>query len=382
MNKVLRFGLMGTTGILSLAMLVFPYGSNATGTSETKAALERFEGVNRADTAAKISKSQYPTDHSQKYAVLVNRDSFADAVAAGAFAAMKQAPLLLTAAESLDGPTATELDRVLKTSLTTTTGETTSPAAIVYIVGGESAISADVVTAVKAIRSDIDTERISGDTRYVTAVALAKKMDSIRGSGPSAVFLADGETFADSMTAGVYAGNKLVSSNYAPVVLVKTDDVPDSVATYLDGFGVTSVSTGEVTPPPPALSNGYVLGGLVRVSQTVFDELDTYIKDLMRIAGDDRYETAANAAETFFGTSNPPSKIGVARGDEFADALAAVPFLATNKDPLILTKPDELPNFSYSYILGHKDSILGGWIFGGEEAVDATVKTQIEEIYM
>ena len=54
------------------------------------------------------------------------------------------------------------------------------------------------------------------------------------------------------------------------------------------------------------------------------------------ISGDDRYQTAAQVAETFFHT---PDVAGIATGINFPDALAAGPDLASKDAPLLLVPP-------------------------------------------
>jgi len=348
--------------------------------------LERISGEDRYETAVNISQEVFDTDHSLPYAVVVSGETHPDALAAGPLARLKGGPLLLVTRDTLPQGTADELDRVLKTNIVATgvqaqTGSQTGPAAKVIIVGGESAVSMEVEDAIKAIREegDIETMRIEGADRYDTALNVALYMDQVRGGESSKwAFLANGDAYPDAMAASAIASNKLICDDLIPILLTREDELPASTATYL---GQVALTTGS-TPTVPKLEKVFVLGGEARVSQDIVDYLDMFVQDVERIAGPNRFGTASNLAETFFGVTNPPSNIGVARGDDFADALAAGPFMGKKNGPMLLVEPEVVPDETYAYVLGHKDDILGGWVLGGTNAVSDGVKSAIEAVYL
>lgn len=370
------------SAVLVLALVVMPTSASATSYAITE--LERISGTDRYETAVNISQEIFDTDNSVPYAVLVSGETHPDALAAGPLARLKGGPLLLTMRDSLPMVTSDELDRVLKTNLTAQSvearpGTGTSFASKVIIIGGESAVSAEVEQAVKDIRSDIDTMRIEGADRYDTALNVALYMDQVRGNvSATKAFLANGEAYPDAMAASAIASNKQLNGEVSPILLTREDELPASTATYL---GQVAVTTGS-TVTTPMLETVYVLGGEARISQDIVDYIDQFTNDVIRIAGPNRYGTASNLAETFFGVSNPPAYIGVARGDDFADALAAGPFMGKKNSPMLLVEPDMLPDETYAYLLGHKDDILGGWVLGGVTAVSDAVKASVEDVYM
>lgn len=374
--------------VAALAVFVAPtIGRANVGSTETEV-LERISGENRMATAVEISQDMFTDDHSVHYAVVVSGETHADALAAGPLARLKGGPLLLTSRDMLDDVTRDELDRVLNKdvaslsnggSITGQLGEYTSPEAKVIIVGGESAVSQDVEDEILAIRGEgkLEVMRIEGADRYDTALNVALFMDQIRGESAKWAFLANGEAYADAMAASAIASNKNICDSTMPILLTRQEELSDSTASYL---GQVAAMTGEATTPK--LEKVYVLGGEVRISEDIVTYLDQFVMDVTRIAGPNRYGTAANLAETFFGVDNPPSKIGIARGDDFADALAAGPFMGKHGGPLLLVEPNVLPDETYSYLLGHKDHIKGGWVLGGVEAVIDGVKTAVEDVYM
>lgn len=121
---------------------------------------ESLVGSGRWETAIQISKNGW---ENSKEAVLVNDSSIADALSATPFAKAKNAPILLTQSNSLDARTKAELKRLNVSK--------------VYLIGGNVTLSSNLEYELKSI--NINSERISGDSRYSTSLELAKKIDSI-----------------------------------------------------------------------------------------------------------------------------------------------------------------------------------------------------------
>jgi N-acetylmuramoyl-L-alanine amidase len=375
---------------LSLAtLLAIPFGVGATGsTTEVETELVRLEGTSRAATAARICQEAYSTDHEKKYVILTSRESAADAVVAGPLAAIKDTCVLLTDSDTLDGATRSEIDRLLKKSTETTsvsgqTGTGTSVIAHVIIVGGTSAVKTTIEDQIKDIRDngEIGTMRVSGATRELTALEVAKDMDSVRGAKPTIVFIAGRDAQADALGAAAVATNHSLTNGYAPILLSEKDALEPEVEQYLKDKAApeTSTMTGTISV---GITTAYTLGGQAVISDTLINTLKGIINEVVAIGGFDRYVTNANFMETFYGTSNEPRKIGIARGDVPFDALGFGPFLGKKGAPLALVKPMDLPDSVEAYIVGHKEKIGAGWIAGGDEAVDPTVEAEIEQIYL
>ncbi|MFC0525538.1 glycoside hydrolase family 97 catalytic domain-containing protein [Pontibacillus salicampi] len=94
-----------------------------------------------------------------------------------------------------------------------------------------------------------------------------------------------------------------------------------------------------------------------------------------RIAGDDRYNTAIQIAQEGWESSET---VVIARGDDFADALAGAPLAYKEDAPILLTKTDDLLKEVKEEIkrLGAKDAI----ILGGPNAISGYVSYQLEGI--
>lgn len=107
-----------------------------------------------------------------------------------------------------------------------------------------------------------------------------------------------------------------------------------------------------------------------------------------RISGANRYETAnalALAAAQARGSGNT-SHIVVASGVKFPDGLSAAALAGAADAVVLLTPPDSLPDSVATAIGGIRSSdgltntITTATIVGGESAVSATVKTQLESL--
>jgi hypothetical protein len=285
----------------------------------------RLSGADRQSTAVAVSTSAFPTAGSASAVVLARADDFADALAGGPLAAAKHAPLLLTSSGSLDAVTATEIQRVLPKGGT------------VYLLGGTSAISAAVATAITAL-GDVAT-RIAGTDRFGTAVAIAGAMGN-----PSTVFEASGVNFPDALSAVPAA-----VANHGAILL--TDGAaPAAVTTaYLSAHATTRYAIGG----PAAYADPTAIG----------------------IAGADRYATSDAVALAFFPDT---TGVSVASAATFPDALAAGPVAGLAHNPVLLVPPTGvLPEPVTSYLTTHANTITSVQAFGGTGAVTDTVLTEL-----
>jgi putative cell wall-binding protein len=156
--------------------------------------VDRIAGATRYATAALIARHGGPvgTDGDRPTAVLSSGTNFPDALAAGGIVFAQHFPQLLT-----DG-----------TSLTQETKDALSALGIthVLITGGTQAVSSAVDGQLQAL--GITSERISGNTRYETDLALVDLALSRYGFSSAHAELATGETFPDALTAGSHVGTR------------------------------------------------------------------------------------------------------------------------------------------------------------------------------
>ena len=194
--------------------------------------------------------------------------------------------------------------------------------------------------------------RIAGETRYETAGQIA-----YQGSWPAggSVILASGTNFPDALAASALAGEK-----NAPVLLTES--------------GVLSSSTFDVLVDLKP-STIYVVGGEVAVSGGVASEASSAAgnAELVRLAGDTRYETALAVALEVGATSDA---VIVATAEGYADALSVSPWAFATSSPVILCDPqDGLSDSSLSFI--SDNGFSRAIIVGGTSAVPGRVESQL-----
>lgn len=225
--------------------------------------------------------------------------NFPDALAATPAVAAARGALLLTESTTLPAATRTWLED--------------HDVPEVVILGGPSAVSLAVETAVSRLVEDV--RRVDGTDRFATAAAVAEELPDA-----GVVYVAAGRSFADALSVGPVAAFR-----DGVIALVEIDRVPTATANLLRGRSPSSV---------------VVVGGTAVVSEEVVTQIGRLTgTGVTRIAGEDRYATsAALAAEMPAGADAV-----VVNGRGFPDALAAGPLAAASDSPLLLTDDDIAP---------------------------------------
>jgi glucose/arabinose dehydrogenase/putative cell wall-binding protein len=164
------------------------------------------------------------------------------------------------------------------------------------------------------------TVRVAGTDRYATAAAVSR---GAYPDGAARVFVATGSDFPDALAGGAAAGR---FSN--PVLLVQRNAIPAATRTELDRLNPQNI---------------VVLGGTNVVSEGVRNDLVPYASSgaVQRIAGADRYATAAAISSTYYAPG--VAAAFVATGSGFADALAGTPAAALRDAPLLLVTRNTIP---------------------------------------
>lgn len=256
--------------------------------------VERIAGANRHETAAQVSEKWAP---GVDVAYVVHGQNFPDALVASAVAGRHNAPVLLTRQSGLPQATAAALGRL--------------DAGRIVVIGGESAVANNVIDALRPHARTGSVQRVSGGDRYSTAAEAAATYPS----GVSRVYLVSGENFPDALAAAAVAGGEGV-----PLLLSARGHLPGATRTQLE-----RLNPGEVV----------VVGGPGAVSNSVAQQAAAHAEaPLRRLAGDDRYSTAAAvAADAEWATPDAY----VASGADFPDALVGAALAAQRGTPLLLT---------------------------------------------
>lgn len=291
----------------------------------TDRSVRRFAGPSRVDTAVATSAAAYPAAGSAPAAVLARADDFADALAGVPLAAAVDGPLLLSRNDALSAATAAELRRVVRAGGT------------VHLLGGEGALAAAVAGAV--VELGLRAERHGGEDRYATAAVVAGALPASPGA-----ILASGTAFPDALAASAPA-----AARRWPVLLTTADRLPEPTATALAARAV-----GEVT----------IVGGAAAVSVDVERHARRVAPTVVRVAGPDRYATAAAVAEAF---SGPAGGLSLASGVDFPDALSGTRHAVLLDQPLLLTRPTALPAATAAVLRARRPDRVD--VYGGTAAV-------------
>lgn len=201
-------------------------------------------------------------------------------------------------------------------------------------------------------------ERYWGEDRYSTALETSYQT-FLDGSCTTAV-IATGQNFPDALSASGLAG-----AFSGPLLLTKPDELPRGIDDELARLGVNHV---------------YIVGGASAVSSAVENELSDLGYTVDRIAGADRYQTAAWVAEEVISEWGLGfrSAAFVVRGDSFPDALACAPFAYGQGVPILLTPTDSLHRESEKILDDY--NIVEVYIAGGLAAVSSDTQWEIDAL--
>lgn len=187
-------------------------------------------------------------------------------------------------------------------------------AAVLTVAGLQLAAPTDAAVAATAT-----ADRIAGGDRYETAARISA---STFAPGLPLVYVASGTSFPDAL-----AGAAAAAAQGAPVLLTAQNDLPGSTIAELRRLQPARI---------------VVLGGEAAVSPLVVDGLQELTPtEVTRIAGADRFETAALISQAIYPAG--ASTVYLASGGLFPDALSAGPVAGRDAAPILLTQGALLP---------------------------------------
>jgi putative cell wall-binding protein len=195
--------------------------------------------------------------------------------------------------------------------------------------------------------------RVAGPERVVTAVEVSRW----HWATAQEVVLATAFDFPDAL-----AGAALAARRDAPLLLNEAQALSPVVLAEIARLQARRVT---------------LLGGTNALSQAVEDALRATGLEVRRLAGEDRYATAARvAAEAGIGAD---AEVTLALGTDFADAVSAGALAATPGHlPTLLTAPDGLPPVTAAALaqVGARRVV----VVGGTGAVSEAVANQVQAL--
>ena len=305
-----------------------------------------IQGANRFETAARAALIGWPAGADT--VVLATGYNFPDALGGSVLAGAFDAPLLLVNTDSLPAAAANAIVRL--------------GAKHAIILGGETVVTEKVAANVAAVMGPgAVVERIAGANRYATARRVASRAIGEMDAYDGTAFVATGSGFPDALASG-----PISACAGWPVYLMGGEAENETTIAAMKAAGVTSVK---------------VLGGEVAVPKATYNALAAaFPGKVSRVAGANRYETAARVAELAGSAGMVWEGAGIASGANFPDALAAGALLGRVRAPLLLSSPTSLSDAAAARLLSHRVEISDLRFFGGPSALSGAVRTRAKQI--
>lgn len=260
--------------VLVGSVLAAPGAAGAQGAGTTT---DRVSGSSVYELAANVAGGSCDTAIGSHSVALASGENWPDALAGTAL----DRPLLLTTQAFLPAVTREYLAPCAS-----------HPSAKVIILGGTAAVSENVAESLRALGFRVD--RISGVDRYDTARKAAKLFapDSL-----DTVYVASGVNFADAVAVAPSV------TKGTPLILTTPKSLHDEARRFL-------------TDADRSIDSVTILGGTAAISADVEAEIEALGISTRRIAGADRYETAAQLARESFAIASchPILDVAVASG--------------------------------------------------------------------
>lgn len=301
----------------------------------------RLFGTDCLDTMRTIVETSYGDDVCDSV-IIATDQGYLDALTASGFAGLLDCPVLMCDKSKISAQTrALLIELKLKK---------------VYVVGGTSVLSDDVVNEIKGLDSVKTVKRIAGNEAADTANDIYVEGKNLSKWGDTAV-VATQIAFQDALSGSPYAYAK-----NAPVFLVNTDGVlDDSTEALINAGGFKKV---------------LLLGGTAVVKPAVESQIKYATK--VRLAGAEAVDTSIVIAE--YGLSNglTANKMGIATSESYYDALSGVTLCGRNKAPMLIVSDGGI-NTVCEFVASRKSAIDHGYIFGGAAVVSASACDALEK---
>lgn len=248
--------------------------------------MKRIYGNDRYGTCVKLCNDCFK---SAKNIVLVNGNSFADALCASVVANKMDAPIMLCD-DKLKEDVKNEIIHLGPNNA--------------YLVGGQGVVSYEIEDELKSM--NINCTRLAGKDRFETSEMVAKFIGTKKGC-----FLTSGLDFPDALSIASIAAQKQM-----PILLSQKSGLTDSLKRFVKSENINVK---------------YIIGGEGVLNKNV----QTEFPNAKRLAGKDRYQTDA-AVLNEFKKDLSFDKVYLTVGNKFPDALCATSPASLGKSPVIL----------------------------------------------
>ena len=308
---------------------------------------EPVEGADRIQTAIECSKRAFP--NGSDTVIIATAYDWPDALSAAPLSGTVMAPVLLVHQGYLDEPVEKEIERL--------------GASRAYIVGGHGAVSRDV--GEKLWGMGLAVTRLAGTDRYGTSAAIAREIfERLELNGktdyePTIACVVTGADYPDALAVG-----PLAAAGLWPVLLEPpAPGLWEGTSDLMEELGLTEA---------------LIIGGPGAVESWTEDELAAALgtDSVARIAGPDRYWTAALVAELGVVAGLTPDTVALASGRDFPDALAGASLQRSSTSVLLLTDPGVVSEGTAAWLDLWGSGVFTIRFIGGSGAVSEAVRSR------
>jgi len=336
------------TFVSALAVGVVSVATAGAALATTDVEATRLAGADRYQTSRAIAAATFG-DAGVTVAVVASGESYPDALAASYLAGALDGPVVLTAKDALSTAAQASLEDLNVDG--------------VIVVGGTAAVSETVVEQMAAMGIEVD--RVRGADRYATARAIAESVPADQigsfeaGIGRTAL-LASGQRFADALS-----GGPLAYASAFPMLTTPQDSLSPQAAAAIQSLDIEQV---------------IILGGPAAISEATETQVEALGVEVLRVSGPDRTVTAVEIAELAIAELGfSATHANLARGDNFADALAGSANAGEERAPIVLTlTSDQLGTATAQFLGSISESLATINVYGGPAAVSETTVNAAE----
>ena len=273
------------------------------------------------------------------YLVLASGKQYTDVLTATVLANEKKSPILLTEINKISDDTLNEIRRLKPDE--------------VIISGGPLSISNKVIDQLED--EGLDVRRIYGKNRYETAKKIAQEV-RLTSNNTKETILVDGTNFPDVITFSSLANQKR-----AAILLTEPKKLNAITEKVIKDWDIDSVTIG---------------GEKLSVSKEVEDRLKENVKNVDRIGGQNRYETAYKLAGEVRNLTKNKKDMILVDGTDFPDGITVSSLSAKYKSPILLTTPNTIYPTTENAMNDWKiENLL---IAGGYNSVSKSIEDKLE----
>lgn len=326
--KVQAISNAGASEHSSEAWAVTLSGPAGSGNTNSSIGGERLAGADRYETAAKIAQAGWDASY---YAIIASGENYPDALCSAPLAAKYNAPILLTAKNTLQAETKKQLLAL--------------DAKEAVIIGGVGVVSEKVAESIKDL--GIKVTRIAGNDRYETSLKVAEKL----GEFDEAV-IASGQSYQDVLSIAPIAAKEGM-----PILLTPKDSLSADMRGLLNRYA----------------EDTYVLGDTSSISNNVYTQLPSP----ERLTGSDWYEMNINIFKNFADRLDL-STVYITVGTAYPDALAGSTLASLSGSPMILVS-NPLKQVTQNFLQDYSARIQKVVAFGGTGVISENLLDTIAD---